>query len=146
LQFSIFHDSLNAYMGKREHKIKEAKKDKTISFRIPNIFYEILNKLAQKKNQSINTWVRDRLMEYFYYSSDLERYEGLIKAYEHKLFLAEARRDMLENIKRYQTAIESRHTQLKAFNKELEEIEKTIKKLDTFMKSKWGKLEKRGRE
>jgi len=133
-------------MGKREHKIKEAKKDKTISFRIPNIFYEILNKLAQKKNQSINTWVRDRLMEYFYYSSDLERYEGLIKAYEHKLFLAEARRDMLENIKRYQTAIESRHTQLKAFNKELEEIEKTIKKLDTFMKSKWGKLEKRGRE
>lgn len=53
-------------MAKAEYKIKEAKKDKTLSFRISNQLYELLKKTAPKRNKSIGTYARRLLIDYVY--------------------------------------------------------------------------------
>jgi predicted DNA-binding protein len=51
-------------MAKKPYKIKDARKDKTVSFRIPNQLYELLKKLSINNNQSVNTLARKLLIEY----------------------------------------------------------------------------------
>jgi predicted DNA-binding protein len=51
-------------MAKKPYKIKDARKDKTVSFRIPNQLYELLKKLSTENNQSVNTLARKLLIEY----------------------------------------------------------------------------------
>jgi len=53
-------------VAKVKYKIEEAKKDKTISFRVPNQFYNLLKWLSQRHKEGINTYTRKLLMDYLY--------------------------------------------------------------------------------
>jgi len=51
-------------MARAKYKIEEAKKDKTLSFRVPNQFYKLLKNVSGRKG--VNTYAREELMDYIY--------------------------------------------------------------------------------
>jgi len=53
-------------MAKAKYKLEEAKKDKTLSFRIANQTFNLLKKLSQNNRVGINIYARDKLIEYIY--------------------------------------------------------------------------------
>jgi len=53
-------------MAKAEYKINDEKKDKTLSFRIPNELYKLLKEVSEENNQSVNIFARRLLMDHIY--------------------------------------------------------------------------------
>jgi len=104
-------------MAKAKYKIKEIKKDNTLSFRIPNQIYNHLKKLSIESKQSVNLTAREFLIKYLNEKNpDTDITIGKLK--EEKKVLEAKLNNVFRNEEKIRQIIAEKEKKLKELKKE----------------------------
>jgi len=117
-------------MAKKPYKIEEIKQDNTIIFRVPNTLFELLSKLANEENKSVNQYAKEKLTNYIYgpgNKSSIKFYEEYHKIANQINYNLEAILENREKIEKKKAEIEEMEARLNNFKNKLEkEVEDSI--------------------
>jgi len=120
----IFLYIIMQLMARASYKIKEAKKDKTLSFRIPNQLFNLIKKLSQNERTGINIYARNKLIEYIY-SKYPESEEDLNILHKEELELGKKKSEIFDEMDRLGKEMIIHDDRIKEINRHLANLNKT---------------------